>query len=1096
MNDRKLVFSYLFAAVLLLSTGSLKMASAQTEPPLGTAQNFAVLGASAVTNASAGTILTGNLGIWPNGAGSISGFPPGVVIGTIHAADGIAQTAQQDALTAYNFLVGEACTTNLSGTDLGGLTLLPGVYCFNSSAQLTGTLTLNSTGSPNSVFIFKIASTLTTASNSAVVIEGSSACNVFFQVGTSATIGTGTQLLGSIFAETSITITTGANVTGGSYALTGAVTMDDNLVTACVGTLQVCKVAGSSSLLGESFGFSIAGSPATLISVTAGASPGGSCSVALLVPAHPAIITETIPANTTLAAVTTLPTPGLLSSSNLAAGTATVQVNPGGQTTAIFVDTVPPPPATGFLQICKIAGSGITVGTNFSFSVAGTIVNVPAGAAPGGTCSAALVAAAGPVTIAETVPGGTVLTSVSTLPSGLLVSSNLAAGTATVTVNAGGQTIVTFLNAAVPVIPTTGFLQICKVAGSGITVGTNFSFSVAGTPVIPVTVPAGTAPGGSCSPALVVPPGATLITETLPANTVLTSVTTLPAGSLVSSNLAAGTATATVTAGGQTIVTFLDAAVPVVPTTGFLQICKVAGSGITVGTNFSFTVAGGTAVTVPAGAAPSGTCSAAQVVPAGTTLITETLPANTALTSVSTLPAGLLASSNLAAGTATVTVNAGGQTIVTFLDAAVPVAPATGFLQICKVAGSGITVGTNFSFAVAGGTAVTVPAGAAPGGSCSAAQVVTAGPTLITETVPTSTALTSVTTLPSGLLVSSNLAAGTATVTVNAGGQTIVTFLNAAVPVIPTTGFLQICKVAGAGVAVGTPFSFSVAGTPAIPVTVPAGTAPGGSCSPALVVPPGTTLITETLPAGTALTSVTTLPAGLLVSSNLSAGTANVTVNAGGQTIVTFLNTSPTGTLRICKIAGSGVAAGWTFNFVVAGASLTVPAGIAPGTCSAALVFPIGTAIPITENVSSGTIPSAITVVPAGAGSNINVSAGSVTATIGAGETDVTFTNSAGGVGLLKVCKVAGTGVASLTMFGFVMNGTAFTVPAGYCVSRGTFPVGTVFTITENVSSAGRVSAISVVPPSAAGTLSIANQSATVTVAVGTTELIFTNVKP
>jgi hypothetical protein len=236
------------------------------------------------------------------------------------------------------------------------------------------------------------------------------------------------------------------------------------------------------------------------------------------------------------------------------------------------------------------------------------------------------------------------------------------------------------------------------------------------------------------------------------------------------------------------------------------------------------------------------------------------------------------------------------------------------------------------------------------------------------------------------------------------------------------------------------------------------------------------------------------LPSGSLVSSNLAAGTASVTVTAGGQTIVTFLNTSPTGTLKICKIAGTGVPAGGMFTFSVAGAGLTVPAGLAPGTCSAALVFPIGTAVPITEAVSSGTVPSAISVVPAGAGSNINVSGGSVTATIGAGETDVYFTNAAGGVGLLKVCKVAGTGVAPLTMFGFVMNGTAFRVPAGYCVSRGTFPVGTVITITENVSSAGTVSAIGITP-SNAGTVDIPSQSATVAVAVGTTEVTFTNVK-
>jgi hypothetical protein len=135
-------------------------------------------------------------------------------------------------------------------------------------------------------------------------------------------------------------------------------------------------------------------------------------------------------------------------------------------------------------------------------------------------------------------------------------------------------------------------------------------------------------------------------------------------------------------------------------------------------------------------------------------------------------------------------------------------------------------------------------------------------------------------------------------------------------------------------------------------------------------------------------------------------------------------------------------------------------------------------------------------VVPAGAGSNINVSGGSVTATIGAGETDVYFTNIAGGVGLLKVCKVAGTGVAPLTMFGFVMNGTSFSVPAGYCVSRGTFPVGTLVTITENsYLPTYNVSAIGILPASA-GTVDVPNRSAIVAVAVGTTQVTFTNVKP
>ena len=152
--------------------------------------------------------------------------------------------------------------------------------------------------------------------------------------------------------------------------------MDTNSATACQGTLQVCKVAGSGVVEGTNFSFSIAGTPVT---VPAGPAPGGTCSTALTVPAVPTTITETIPSGTTLASVSTLPGAGLLISSDLAAGTATVAVNPGGQTIATFVDTIPPPPTTGFLQICKIAGSGVALGTNFTFSVAGTPVTVAAG---------------------------------------------------------------------------------------------------------------------------------------------------------------------------------------------------------------------------------------------------------------------------------------------------------------------------------------------------------------------------------------------------------------------------------------------------------------------------------------------------------------------------------------------------------------------------------------------------------------------------------------------------------------------------------------------------------------------------------------------
>ncbi len=1072
----KRFFADLIAAVLLVSSCCLESAWAQTAPPMGTARSFAVLGASVVTNTGA-TAIIGDAGVSPGS--SVTGFPPGTVSGTIHAADAIAAQAQVDAATAYNFLAAETCTTNLTGVDLGGLILTPGVYCFDSSAQLTGTLNLNAVGDPNAVFVFLIGSTLTTASNSAVILSGGSPCGVYFQVGSSATLGTGTQFAGNIFALTSITMTTGASVSGGSYALNGAVTMDTNAATACQGTLQVCKVAGSGVVEGTNFAFSVAGTPLT---IPAGPAPGGSCSAALVVPALPATITETIPSGTTLASVSTLPGAGLLISSDLAAGTATVAVDPGGQTIATFVDTIPPPPTTGFLQICKIAGSGVAVGTNFTFSVAGTPITVAAGPPITGTCSPALTVPAGQVLIAETLPTGTVMTDISTLPSaGLLFANNLPLGTATVTVIAGAQTIATFTDAAAP---TTGFLQICKVAGAGVVEGTNFTFNVAGSLVV---VPAGAAPIGSCGGLLELPNGPVSITETPHIGLQLTSVSVTPDGSLVSSDLAAGDATVTIAGGGKTAVIFENARIAA-PLTGFLQICKVAGAGVVSGTNFVFMVAG-TPVTVPAGPAPGGACSAAFPEPAGPVSIAETLLSGTVLTSVSTLPNGLLVASNLAAGTATVTVQNGGQTIVTFVDT-IPAGPNTGFLQICKVAGAGIAVGTNFTFSVAG-TPVIVAAGPAPGGSCSPALLEPAGLVSILETLPSGTALAAVTASPGGSLVSSNLAAGSATITVNGGGQTIATFLDTIVPILPNTGFLQICKVAGAGVAVGTPFNFSVAGNT---VRVLAGPAPGGSCSAPLVMPVGAVFLAETASPGTVMTSVTTLPAGLLVSNNLSAGTATVNVNAGGQTIATFVNTVvstiPVGTIEICKLGGAGVTAGMSFSFNVGGTPVTVVAG----SCVAAAAFPVGTSVVVAENPSAGTTVSAISVLPADREGAADLSAGTVGVTVGTGLTEVDFTNTAGGLGLVKVCKVAGAGVAAGTRFTFAMNGTSFVVPAGYCVENGLLPVGTVVAITEMFTPASVASTISVLPASQQGTIDLTAQTVTATVGVGVTEVYFTNV--
>lgn len=195
-------------------------------PTLGTAESFAVLADSTATNTGS-SVINGNLGVWPGT--EVTGFPPGVITGTIHAGDAAAQQAQSDTTIAYLDLEGRPCDVDLTGTDLGGLTLVPGVYCFSESAQLTGQLILDAQNNTNAFFIFQIGSTLTTASSSSILMVNSgNACNVFWQVGSSATLGIATDFAGNILALTSVTLNTSADVSGRILAQTGAVTMDTN----------------------------------------------------------------------------------------------------------------------------------------------------------------------------------------------------------------------------------------------------------------------------------------------------------------------------------------------------------------------------------------------------------------------------------------------------------------------------------------------------------------------------------------------------------------------------------------------------------------------------------------------------------------------------------------------------------------------------------------------------------------------------------------------------------------------------------------------------------------------------------------------------
>ncbi len=437
-------------------------------------------------------------------------------------------------------------------------------------------------------------------------------------------------------------------------------------------------------------------------------------------------------------------------------------------------------------------------------------------------------------------------------------------------------------------------------------------------------------------------------------------------------------------------------------------------------------------------------------------------------------------------------------------------------IEICKSSSITDSVTGTFTFTATNGSFTSAPI-EVPVGLCSGPVAVPSGAVKVTEAAVTGVGVNAITAygfnpttlLEENRLASLDLANRVATVNVPAGGgiaaETVVGFTNFRVP----TGVIEVCKDAAPGTTLTGSFSFDVSGAPNNPYEVPA-----GACSGPIVVQAGAVTITETPRSGFQLVDVSANPADRVVSLDIPRGSTVINVAAGGvsaETLVHFVNgtsSEGTGQLKICKVAGPGVALGQNFIITANGTKYTVPAGPASqgGYCIVDGGFPIGTHVTVQEAppFPYGVLGVSVNPPSRGAGTTVSNGSGQVTVTIGTGFTEVTFTNfgSTPSSGQLKVCKIAGPGVDIGTNFGFsVLSATApasvqiITVPAGpadqggYCVIAGAFQPGTRATVTELPASGYAVTGITVNGSAASSGTPTAN----VTVANGMNTVGFTN---
>jgi hypothetical protein len=428
--------------------------------------------------------------------------------------------------------------------------------------------------------------------------------------------------------------------------------------------------------------------------------------------------------------------------------------------------------------------------------------------------------------------------------------------------------------------------------------------------------------------------------------------------------------------------------------------------------------------------------------------------------------------------------------------------PGTGWLEICKNADPTGPVSGPFTFTITDGAfsgTETVTTG-----TCTAPFEVPTGTATVTENAVPYATVTAISALPESNLVPGSVtlgSGGSAQFTITGGDVSTTTtaiFTNKGV-----TGYVEVCKNAAPGSGLTGSFEFTITGAMGFSDVV---SVPVGACSDSIQVPAGQVQVQETGDAATYVVSISTVPAANLISSDLDSATANVAIAAGDvstETIVTFVD-SPS-VLKICKVAGDDSLLGQDYTFTANGTSVTVPAGPPPGgTCVLVPgIYRAGTTVNIAENIVPGTEVSSITVSPADRevpGAN-DPTDGTDSVVLGSGETVVTYTNIPAPPGLLKICKVAGTGVTTGSLWTFTVSGVpgSVIVPAGSCVlvagpePGGGFPFNSTQTITETPTAGYSVTNIAADPADRLDSSDLATGTATVTIGSGVTEALYTD---